>query len=214
MCPITQVDSTFHEKFWNTIFVHCINFDSIKSFWNVITTLLASGELVSRCFTETKSQTPKQAVHVRDWCGSTWVGVFGSGRYRPTLFFRLHHWYLDTAAPQRGRAKCLKMSVHTCVSSLAGSQHPSWDTVWACCFLGVDVLLTSSVDAVRGRWPVVFAAIPRSLNLPGAPLSSDLIAPLGFESRSSCEKLHPTAFLCYLPCYYLAPPWRQQCLND
>lgn len=169
MCPITQVDSTFHEKFWNTIFVHWINFDFIKSFWNVITTLFVSGELVSRCFTETKSQTPKQAVHVRDWCGSTWVGVFGSGRYRPTLFFQLHHWYLDTAAPQRGRAKCLKMSVHTCVSSLAGS-------------------LSTRLEILSGLvvfWGLMFSSRPQWTPWEAA----DLLCLLQFPGVSICPAL-------------------------
>lgn len=170
------MDLTLHEKLRNIIFGHCTDFDLIQSFWNVITASLANGELVSGCW----SQTSKQALHVGDWCGCTWVGVFGSGSDRPPLFFRLHLWRLDTVAPQRGRAKCLKTSVHTCVSS------PSAPASRYCLGLlcsGVDVLLTSSTEAVGGRWPVVFPAIPRSLNLPGAPLSSDLIATLGFESK-------------------------------
>lgn len=186
------MDSIFHENLWNIIFGRCINFDLIKSFWNVVTTLFVSGELLSRCYTETKSLTPKQALRVRGGCGSTWVGVWIWDPLFPAAPLAFRH--SGTAAWEIKMFE--NICPHLCELIQVVPQHPSWDIVWACCFLGVDVLLTSSADAVRGRWPVMFPAIPRSLYLPSAPLSSDLITAPGFESWSSCEKLYHTAFLC------------------
>lgn len=138
MCPITQVDSTSHQKLWNTMFGWCINFDLIKGFRNVITTLSANGALVSRCFTETKSQTPSKELSMTGTGVDPHGWEFGSGSYRLIFFFQLHLWRLDTVAPQRGRVKCLKMFCpHLCELSRAVPQHSSSDIVWAVVFWGL-----------------------------------------------------------------------------
>lgn len=161
---------------------------------------------------ETERQTSSQCqglvwIHMS---GSVWIWELEANTLFPAAPLTLRHSGTTVWESEMFENVC----PHLCELTRAVPQHPSWDIVWACCFLGVDVLLTSSADAARGRWPVVFPAIPKSLNLPATPLSSDLIVALGFESWSNCEKLYPTAFLCYLPCYYRAPSRRQKCLND
>lgn len=90
---------------------------------------------------------------------------FGSGN----PFFWLHLWLLDTAAPQRGRAKCLKASVHTSVSSLRRS-------------------LSTRLQILSGLvvfWELMFSSRPQQTPWEAA----DLLCFLRFLRASICPAL-------------------------